>query len=165
MNFHEFISSWGTFFLLVGTAAATLIGLLFIAVSIHINIFHQQTSFHLHRFAALTFNCFFYVLLISIIFLVPGISSMWLGIPLLLLGGLGSINALRQRIRAQDEPKISNKYNTPIVGLLALAVIAILILFQVYQSIYALVFVVLIFLISASLNAWTLLVYTQDHLN
>jgi hypothetical protein len=162
MNLTDYIASWETFFLLAGTAAATLIGLLFIAISIHLNIFHEQTSIHLQRFAALTFNCFFYVLLIAMIFLIPGLTSGWLGAPLLLLGVLGTGNALRQRNRAREEPHIANKFNAPIVGLMGLAIIGALVLFQVYQGIYGLVFVILIFLISASLNAWNLLIYTDD---
>jgi hypothetical protein len=35
MTFPELIKEWETFYLMVGTAAATLIGLLFVAVSIH----------------------------------------------------------------------------------------------------------------------------------
>jgi hypothetical protein len=162
MPLNEILSDWETFFLLAGTSAATLIGLLFIAISIHLNVFHQQTSLHLHHYAALTFNCFFYVLLIAMLFLVPGLTSGWLGVPLLILGLLGSGNTIRQRMRASNEPAIAGKFNIPIAALLGLTIIAILMLLQIYQSLYGLVLVILLFLISASLNAWTLLIYTQD---
>jgi hypothetical protein len=161
-NFYEFIRAWETFYLLVGTAAATLIGLLFIAISIHISAFHQQKAKLIHHYAALTFNCFFYVLLIAIVFLIPNLSPLSLGIPLALLGGLGLANAILQRYRARDEIKIANKFTLPIIGLSGLFVIGILILFRIYPSIYGLVPVILIFLMSSTLNAWTLLIYTED---
>jgi hypothetical protein len=53
-DFAQIISDWETFYLLSGTAAATLIGLLFIAVSIHIEIFNRQPYSHFSHFAALT---------------------------------------------------------------------------------------------------------------
>jgi hypothetical protein len=162
INFREFVGAWETFYLLAGTAAATLIGLLFIAISIHISVFHQQGTRLIHHYAALTFNCFFYVLLIAMMFLIPNISPLWLGIPLALLGGLGLGNAILQRYRARDETKIANKFNLPIIGLLTLFVIGILIIFRVYASIYGLVPVILLFLMSSTLNAWTLLIYTED---
>ena len=68
------ITTWETFYLLAGTAAATLIGLLFVAISINIDLFHAQSRLDFQIFGALTFNCFFYVLLIALLFLVPGLT-------------------------------------------------------------------------------------------
>jgi hypothetical protein len=71
-------------------------------------------------------------------------------------------NAILQRYRARDEIKIANIFTLPIFGLSGLFVIGILILFRIYPSIYGLVPVILIFLMSSTLNAWTLLIYTED---
>jgi hypothetical protein len=152
------IGEWETFYLLTGTAAATLIGLLFIAISIQVDVFHQKTSTHLQFFAALTFNCFFYVLLISLMFLIPGLSPLWLGLPLLTFGILALLSTVIQRQRARTDSKITKRFTIPILGLIILVVFAILLIMQIAQSLYGFVIVILLFLISTSRNAWDLLI-------
>jgi uncharacterized membrane protein (DUF4010 family) len=167
-DFSEMIKEWQNFYILVGTAAATLIGLLFVAVSIHIDIFHRKTSAVLRHFAALTFNCFFYVLLISILFLIPRLSPLGLGIPLLLLGALALVNAVMQKHRASNPPlnradtNIASKFNLPIACLSGLVVLACGVILRFEQSLYGLIVVVFILLITGSQNAWALLVQTED---
>jgi hypothetical protein len=157
-DFQTSLAAWETFYLLAGTAAATLIGLLFIAISIHIDVFRRKSSAELQFFAALTFNCFFYVLLISIVFLIPGLSPFWLGLPLLSFGALALAGTLLQRHRARKDPKVTARFNLPIIGLIILAVFAALVMARVELSLYGFVLVILFFLISAARNAWDLLV-------
>ncbi len=104
-DFSLAMSEWETFYLLAGTAAATLMGLLFVAVSINVEAFRREAYADLQQFAGLTFNCFFYVLFISIMFLIPNVSPFGLGVPLLLLGILGVANAIIQRRRAQQQQR------------------------------------------------------------
>jgi hypothetical protein len=157
----EVITQWETFYLLAGTAAATLIGLLFIAVSLHLDAFRRATGADLPFFAPLTFNCFFYVLLISMIFLIPGLSAFWMGLPLLILGILALVGAMLQRQRARGRHGITNRFSLPILGLAILILVAALLIMQIAQSLYGFVVVVLLFLISASRNAWDLLVSAE----
>ena len=167
-DFSAIIAQWQTFYLMVGTASATLIGLLFVAVSIHIDDFHRKASADLHHFAALTFNCFFYTLLISILFLVPKLSALGLGITLLLLGGLGLMNMIVQKYRIQttqskqQNKRLATRFNIPILSLSGWLVVAIGVLLQVGLSLYGLIVVIILLLISASQNAWSLLVQTGD---
>jgi hypothetical protein len=167
-DFAQIVADWETFYLLVGTAAATLTGLLFVAASIHIDVFRREAFSDLQHFAALTFNCYFYVLVISILFLIPHLSFLGLGIPLLVLGILGAGNALLQQRRArrvaQGRPGTSlvSRFTIPALCLVALAAIAIGLLFHVGQGLYGLVVVIVFLLGSASVNAWTLLVRTDD---
>jgi hypothetical protein len=165
-DFIATIAEWRPFYGLAGTAAATLIGLLFVAVSINIDTFRRRTSADLHHFAALTFNCFFYVLLISMLFLIPSLSSLALGISLLLLGALGLLNAVIQQRRFRkihpdrQAADITGKFNIPILCMLGLTIVSVGILLQMSPSLYGLIVVVLALLISASQNAWALLVQT-----
>jgi hypothetical protein len=166
-DFAQSVSDWETFYLLTGTAAATLIGLLFIAVSIHIEIFNRKPYSHLSHFAALTFNCFFYVLLISILFLIPNQTPLGLGIPFFLLGVLTTLNAILQRRASQkmqasgSGDNLASRFNVPILSLLGLTAIGILVILRYTQSLYGLVVVIIFLLGSASQNAWALLV-TSD---
>ena len=168
MTFPELIKEWETFYLMVGTAAATLIGLLFVAVSIHIENFHRKTSTDLHYFAALIFNCFFYVLLMAILFLVPRLSLLELGIPLLLLSGLGIANMLIQKTRVKkiqakrQNRQIANRFNVPIACLVGLLIVSIGTMFQITLSLYGVILVIILLLASASQNEWALLVRIED---
>jgi hypothetical protein len=167
-NFSQIVREWETFYLLTGTAAATFIGLLFLAISIHMEVFHRKAFADMQRFATLTFNCYFYVFLISMLFLIPGVSPLGLGIPLLLLGSLALANAVVQRYRVRKSQlsrqgtDIASKFTVPILSLLGLAVVGVCVILQVMQSLYALVVVIVLLVASASVNAWSLLVLTDD---
>jgi len=167
-DFAQFESDWETFYLLTGTAAATLIGLLFIAVSIHIEIFNRKPYSHFSHFAALTFNCFFYVLLISILFLIPNQSPLGLGIPLAVLGALTTFNAIIQqrasrKVQAEGVgANLTSRFNVPILTLFGLTVIGILVILEYAWSLYLLVAVIILLLGSAAQNAWALLVVSDQ---
>jgi hypothetical protein len=167
-DFSQAVHEWQTFYQVAGTAAATLIGLLFVAVSIHIEIFTRKAITDIHHFAALTFNCFFYVLLIAMFFLIPRLSPLGLGIPLALLGLLGLVNAVIQQARSRKWQSVhqgmdlASRFNLPNLCLACLIVIAVCVMLGLTQSLYALVVVVILLLASAAQNAWTLLVQTDE---
>ncbi|MFN2289863.1 MAG: hypothetical protein ACK2UC_01610 [Anaerolineae bacterium] len=167
-NFSQIIAQWETFYLLAGTAAATLIGLLFVAISINIESFRGKAYGDLQLFATLTFNCFFYVLFIALIFLIPGLSALGLGIPLFLLGTLGLANAVVQQRRARRVQRqrggadIASRFSVPMLGLLILAIIGILIMVRLAASLYAVIVPVVLLLGSAAVNAWVLLGWTEE---
>lgn len=162
-DFSQFVSSWETYYLLSGTAAATLIGLLFVAISVGQESFRARASTHLQLFGGLTFNSFFYVLLISILFLIPGMNEWGLGLPLLFLGLSALIGAVLQHRQARRIPShrfgtdVARRFYVPMICLAGVTVIGGLVLFHVWQSLYGLVAVVIFLLASASQNAWALL--------
>jgi hypothetical protein len=162
------MSSWETLYLLVGTAATTLMGLLFVAISIHVENFYQQDRLDLRNFGALTFNSFFYVLLIAVLFLAPGLGWSGLGILLLLLAIVDLVNASLQHSRARraqillGNQAIASRFWFPIVSLLGLVVISILVILHVPGSLYGVLVVVICLLGSASINAWSLLVQVDQ---
>jgi hypothetical protein len=163
-SFSEAISNWETFYLLVGTAAVTLIGLLFIAVSINIELFHGNLSNVFQSFAALTFNCYFYVLLLAILFIIPGNTYLGLGIPILLLGILVTINAILQQRRAKKSHieglgiDIASRFTVPMISMGLMIVMAIGILLQTEYALYGFVVIIILLLGTASQNAWALLI-------
>jgi hypothetical protein len=161
-DFTQILMGWETFYLLTGTAAATLIGLLFIAISINIDIFRGDAQIGFQHFATLTFNCFFYVLFTSMLFLIPGLGPLGLGIPLLALGLLGLANALLQqrRTRRTQSPgtDAAARFTVPSLCLLGMAAVGVMVIVHFSLALYGLVPVVFLLLASASVNAWTLLV-------
>ena len=162
-DFSQTITDWQTFYLLTGTAAATLIGLLFIAISINTDIFHGKSRLDLRHFAGLTFNCFFYALVVSLLFLMPGLTPLGLGLPLLLIAGAGLANTVIQQRRARraeagrGDIRIASRFTIPILCLSGLVIIAASVIMQITQSLYGVVAVVIFLLGSAAVNAWTLL--------
>jgi hypothetical protein len=108
-QFGQAVAGWHDFYLLVGTAAVTLLGLLFVAVSLNLEVIAGEGHAELRGRAVLTFNSFLYILIFSLIFLIPDQTPAELGWPLLLVGGVGvytlSLNLLRiWRARDQAHP-------------------------------------------------------------
>ncbi len=163
-TFTEAIHTWETFYLLTGTAGVTLIGLLFIAISINVELFRNKFSGNLRLFAALTFNSFFYIFILAVLFLIPNITSIGLGILIMILGIVGGINTILQQRKARNKQKkglkldITSRFIMPIICLGALVLLSVGILLQKEVSLYGIVLIIILLLGSASQNAWVLLV-------
>ena len=81
---------WDTFAVVIGGAAGALIGLLFVSVSIRIEVISASPDFR-NRGAA-TLSLFMSVLLVAILLVVPGQEAWELGAELLVLAlGLGGL--------------------------------------------------------------------------
>ena len=103
------------------------------------------------------------------LFLIPGLSPWGLGLPLFLLAGLGLANTIWQQRRARTRQMnrrsndLASRFTIPILGLLGLAVFAILVMGQTTVGPYGLVFVIIVLLASAASNAaWILLARMDD---
>src|SRR6187399_736541 len=79
------IEGWHEFYLLAGTAAVTLVGLLFVALSFHLDaLLHEQRAHLLHA-ARLAFMNFLFVLMLSLFFLIPLNTPQLLGVSIFVL--------------------------------------------------------------------------------
>ena len=67
---HE-IGQWANFYILFGTAAVTLVGLLFVAVSINIDTITNPRHRDLRALALNTFVSFLFLMLVAFIYLLP----------------------------------------------------------------------------------------------
>jgi hypothetical protein len=67
----EILEHWHEFYLMAGTAAVTLVGLLFVALSLHLDALLHDARAHLMVHARQTLLSFTYVLFVSLAFLVP----------------------------------------------------------------------------------------------
>jgi hypothetical protein len=81
----ELFHTWHDFYLLVGTASATLVGLMFVAASIGASVFSERHRSALQAFISPTVVNFAAVLFICIGVMIP--SQTWLTLGLLLTGG------------------------------------------------------------------------------
>jgi hypothetical protein len=63
--------AWHDFYLMAGTAAVTLVGLLFVALSLHVEVLFRGEHRDSRELAAEAFQGFLYVLVTALIFLLP----------------------------------------------------------------------------------------------
>lgn len=95
MNPHEVIERWHEFYLMAGTAAVTLVGLLFVALSLHLDTLLHETRAHLVAHARQTLLSFTYVLFVSLLFLAPDTPLRMLGLMLAIFSMVMSAITIR----------------------------------------------------------------------
>jgi hypothetical protein len=88
VNFAELLHAWHDFYVLIGTAAATLIGLMFVAASIASSYMTEQHKAGLQAFFSPTVVHFATVLITCVVILAP-LAAAHLAALLLLIGGVG----------------------------------------------------------------------------
>jgi hypothetical protein len=99
---HDIMAEWHDFFVLLGTAAGTLVALLFVAASVSSGVFSLERRAPLRMFLTATVVHFSSVLAVSLVMLLPLASWLLLGIIVLVCGlvGLGySVLTVRDSIR------------------------------------------------------------------
>lgn len=97
----EYIEKWHDFFLMAGTAAVTLAGLLFVAISLHVDALVQDHREHLLDLARATLMSFVLVMVLSLSLLVPQAGQRVTGMQLFILGVGFSVWTLRTLIFAR----------------------------------------------------------------
>jgi hypothetical protein len=84
--FAQALAEWTAFYALMGGAAATLLGLLFVAVSVRLNIFHESQVADVRAFAAFTFGTFLVAIAVAGLAIAPHAHRFTLALSLLLVG-------------------------------------------------------------------------------
>lgn len=91
--FAQSLAEWTAFYALMGGAAATLLGLLFVAVSLRLNIFHQRQVADVRAFAAFTLGAFLVAIALAALALAPHLQPLSLALPLAVAGVAGLLAA------------------------------------------------------------------------
>ncbi len=163
--FTQAVGSWHDFYVMTGTAAATLIGLLFVSLSLNVEVITRKESADLRLLAAQSFSSFMSVLMFAVVFLIPDQVPSGLGWPLLGIGGYGLYSTIKRwlgtRLQAprlwELRRSVTSRFHIPAICFAALIVVAVFVLFSRTGSLYWLVPVMILLLLSASVNAWDLL--------
>jgi hypothetical protein len=92
-TFEQALAEWTAFYALMGGAAATLLGLLFVAVSVRLNIFHQREVADVRDFAAFTFGTFLVAIAVAGLSIAPHANRSTLAL-LLLLVSIAAFSAI-----------------------------------------------------------------------
>jgi modulator of FtsH protease len=161
------LESWHDFYQLSGSAAAALLGLLFVSVSLHLDALTGDGQ----DLAYDTFSHLMAALLLALICLMPGLSSFALGVGPLLLGLLGC-----DRVRRHLHYEVSFRHPwrrdlVPAVAYILLVVVGGLLVASqnrllsgwiaanITLLLGGLTAVSLMLLIQATLSAWEILLY------
>jgi hypothetical protein len=167
--FAQAIEGWHDFYMMVGTAAATLIGLLFVSLSLNVDVITRPENADLRVLAAQTFMSFLNVTMLAVLFLIPNQVPLGLGLPLLGVSGYGLYETVsrflktrRARPRGWGRGGLPHRFVVPTVCFLALLVVAASVLLGETGSLYWLVPVMILLVVAASSNAWDLLMGLRE---
>ena len=94
-QFPESLAAWAAFYAFTGGSAATLLGLLFVAVSLRLNLFRRREVADVRDYAAFTFAGLLAAMVVAGIALAPHLGRQTMSWPLILLGLGGLAGAAR----------------------------------------------------------------------
>lgn len=162
----EYFEQWHEFFLMAGTAAVTLAGLLFVAISLHVETLVHESREHLLELARATLMTFVMVLVLSLMMLVPQINQRIVGFQLLVLGGVFTVLTVRLLLfvpKSSDEHFSTRLFRRrlilPLVGYVWVGMTgAVLLMGGAPRSMMMIIGAVCMLLGNASGTSWDLLV-------
>jgi hypothetical protein len=162
----EMLHDWHDFYVLVGTASATLVGLMFVAASIGSAIFNEEHVLPLRAFLTPTVVHFASVLFVCLLITIPTQNWRSLGV-LLGAGGLvGSIYSggilvqivIRHRFKVDMIDRLFYAL-VPVVGYLVVLAAAALLVMRSATSANVIAAGLLILLLAGIRNAWDMMVW------
>ncbi len=167
-TFAELIRSWQIFYATLAAACATLVGLLFIALTVNPGTSRGGASSWDLRIARKTFGDFLLVLMTSLMFLVPGLPPDGLAVALVALGIAwipGMLIRMIVGMARNGRTKVPlarriRAFSLSLAGGVGLVVVGIALWLGYTDVLYWLVCVLAALLASAASTAWILLTRT-----
>jgi hypothetical protein len=167
-TFSSTVAEWSNFYVMAGTASATFLGLLFVSVSLHIDVLTEDAARTVLAAAGRTFSRFILLVIIALVFLIPAESPRGLGLPLLALGLLDAANNMRLLVLTWREQAnwrallgeaagLLATVALPLVSSIALIVVAASILSGQTDGLDWMVAIIAVILVGAATNAWNLM--------
>lgn len=168
-DFARDVETWQSAYVLIGGMAATLTGLLFVAVSINLGTVMSHGNPGLRHSAIRTFNQFVLIMELSIVFQIPQQSPITLGSAIVLLSAVAvavTFFGTREAPAVSDTASAvsratreAGRASVPSYALFAaFMVVGVLIMSGQFDLLYVMISLVLGTLISAVFSAWALLV-------
>ena len=164
-DFHAVAESWHDFYLTAGAASATLIGLLFVGLSINLDTVTADEGSGLRLLAEQAFSNFVFVLLIALFVLIPNQDPESLTVELAIVGALGAVRVARRwrsfgrrADRFGGQTYLFRRLGVPGLASVVLVLVAFWFPRDALGAFFWLLAVVLIFLTSAADSSWDLLV-------
>jgi hypothetical protein len=161
------LHNWQNFYLLVGGAAATLVGLMFVAISLGTRLITERSLPALRLWVHPTLIHFIYVLVIATIIMVPTLTRIPLGILLVFAGLVSFGNALRMvpYMRKQQREQEADRSDwvwyliVPSISYLLFVGTGIGLLLGDNRALNGLAFAIILLLVNGIRNAWDMVVW------
>jgi hypothetical protein len=157
----ELVHGWHDFYVLAGTASATLVGLMFVTASIGAQVFTERNREALRAFISPTVVHFSAILFICILAAIPSQTWLTLGALLLVAGAAGIVYSARiwvqlfvRRRFAVDVIDRMFYAAIPVLGHLLVLVSACLLLVQSALSVDVLAAALITLLVAGIRNGW-----------
>ena len=158
------LAEWHDFFAAVAGVAATLVGLLFVALALNPAVMADDGPAGLRTWAGQTFHNFLMVLVFALVVLIPEAGQLGLGLPVLILSvwGVARVAADARRVRSDPAPEwhgqaLLTRFASPLVGYLIAVWVGVQILRGDADAVGWLVATVFFLMMSATSNCWDLL--------
>lgn len=164
-TFSEWVHGWHDFYLMTGTAAVTLAGLLFVALSLHLDQLVEKNHEHLLGLSRATLTSFVMVLVASLMMLVPGMSARLTGLMLASLGAVGGVTILLFMRTARHHPEggfsviqLRRRTLIPLIGYGMILFVGVGLLMGIPEVLYQMIAACCMLLGNAAGTSWELLV-------
>jgi hypothetical protein len=166
-SFATQIDDWRDFFTLTGTAAATIIGLLFVSISLRSDIRKAAETSLVRTMVSHNFVMLLVVLLISLYFMVPGIDQDSLGISVILTAGIPAVSFGLNLWRLRHDQSMEKmillwSFVVPILSFALTVAIGVAFLLNDDTELSWFVTVMAMFLVIPTKNSWELLLQSQE---
>jgi uncharacterized membrane protein YoaK (UPF0700 family) len=171
VSYQATVSGWHDFFILGGTASATLVGLLFVGLSLHLRI--VIASSEVRSLARVTLADFGTILFVALFMVIPqdqstaalqlvasGVASLVIATPSLVTAAQSGGRTLQMRRR--DRARLILRFGLSAASYVAVIVAGILLFSSVTSAFTWLVVAILVLLIVSLRNTWDLLVSVGD---
>src|SRR5215212_6897119 len=158
------LADWHDFFTAVAGIAATLVGLLFVALALNPAVMADDGPAGLRTWAGQTFHSFLMLLVFALVVLIPDPGPQGLGLPLLILGIWGVVRVIAdaRRVRSDPSPEwhgrpVLTRFASPLAGYVIAVWVGIQALQGDADAVGWLVATAFFLMMSAASNCWDLL--------
>jgi hypothetical protein len=167
--FKQAVEGWHDFYHVIGDAAAALMGLLFVSLSLNADVITRKANADLRILAGQTFQNFICLIMFALLFLIPSQGPTGLGLPmlgidliLLYVTARRFLQTRRNRPRAWGTGSLALRFAIPAICLVTIMIVAVTVLMGMTGGLYWFVPVTILLLWAASLNAWDLLLRLRE---
>jgi hypothetical protein len=166
VGFSEIVKEWAGFYSVLAGSTATLLGLLFVALSIHASYIHKPEHANWFRLARLTFSNYLMLLSLCLQFVIPGQRLLPLSVALLVLASVGlfwttKIYQESKLDTSQLESFLKKSYRTSFVTYGVLALFVVFMIRAPGEGIRSLLVPALLLTFGSIRNSWGLLTMIQ----
>jgi hypothetical protein len=171
MSYTAEVAGWHDFYIMAGTASATLVGLLFVGLSLHLQI--VITASEVRSLARVTLANFGAVLFAALFMVIPqgptaaGSQLIGVGLVSLVIAGPSLVGAVRSRewsfqMSVMQRLRVALRFGLSSLSYLAIMAAGILLLSSVSAAFSVLLIATVLLLVVSLRNTWDLLVTVAD---